>query len=232
MLYYKKSILIFIKFLIAQGLYVNAAYATHTFSILGQGNKAGIIELSVAVTPTEIDQNMAKTILVESFINEYQKPYLNILPADIGEGLKHWRGDNASVQKYYENYFAEELADFVNGHVHYWVQAKINGKLVGWATFQLEPSEPNAVYMNLLVVLPEYQNKGVGRTLVFSCMNLKQFNQPDTVHLLLRKKNEGGRIFYKKLGFFEDPQYHRADNFVDSTLLEGWSWTKDIANRQ
>lgn len=202
----------------------SASYANYAFTIKGQENQTGIIEL--VATPAEIDQFQARKILVASFINEYQKPYLNISPSDIGEGLISWHGETKSVQKYYEDYFASEFSEFANNKIDYWIQAKINGELVGWATFQKENLEPNAIYMNLLVVSPQFQNQGIGKELVFAFKHLPAFSQIDTVHLLLRIKNQGGRTFYKKLGFFVDPKYQRPDNFVDMKLLEAWTWTK------
>lgn len=201
-----------------------ATDAGYTFSIQGQENLLGLIEL--VASPDEIDQEGSKTILVESFLNEYQKAYLNISPSDIDASLSSWRGDNNSVQNYYEDFFATEFTDFVSAKIDYWVQAKINGKLAGWATFKREKSAVNALYMNLLIVSPEYQSKGIGRQLVFSCLNLPEFNRVDAIHLLLRKKSQGGRTFYKKLGFFADPNYQRAENYVDMELLEGWTWNK------
>jgi GNAT superfamily N-acetyltransferase len=75
--------------------------------------------------------------------------------------LVSWRDGERSVEKYYENYFKTELEEFCRGDLHYWMQATVDEKLVGWATFQREKLNPNEVYMNLLVVHPEYQKKGM-----------------------------------------------------------------------
>ena len=190
------------------------------FPIKGRGS-VGIIEL--VKNPCNIDKQAASFVLVESFIGEYEK-YL--LPHEISDGLTSWRDGDKSVQRYYENYFETELDDFFRGELHYWVQAKINGSLVGWATFQREKSEANAVYMNLLVVHPEYQKMGIGEQLVRSLVNLDEIPDLNAIHLLLRKKNRGGRTFYSKLGFNPDPGYQRDDNFVDLELLEGFTWKK------
>lgn len=171
--------------------------------------------------PDDIDQDAAKSILVESFIGEYSK-YL--LPEEIDSSLVSWRSGEHSVQKYYENYFASEFKEFSEGHLHYWVEARVNGKLAGFATFEHEHAEENAVYMNLLVVLPEYQGKGIGKQLVMSLLDQKIIPELSAIHLLLRQKNQGGRIFYSKLGFYEDPSYQRPDNYVDMNLLEALTW--------
>lgn len=190
----------------------------YCFPIKGQ-NSVGKIQL--VTNANHIDKMTARSVLVESFIGEYEK-YLS--PNDISDNLVSWRDGEKSVRKYYEDYFKTELEDFSHGHLHYWVQATIDGKLVGWATFQREQSDQNAVYMNLLVVHPEHQNKGVGEQLVKALVNLREIPDLNAIHLLLRKKNKGGRIFYSKLGFTSDPEYQRDDNFVNLDLLEGLTW--------
>lgn len=182
-------------------------------------NSAAKIEL--VHDPKSIDKEAAKSILVESFIGEYKK-YLS--PNEISHDLTSWHDGEKSVKKYYENYFETEFKEFSNGQLDYWVQATIKDKLVGWATFQREKSNPNAIYMNLLIVDPEHQRKGIGEQLVKALLNLCIIPNLSEIHLLLRKKNRGGREFYSKLGFYSDPEYKREDNFVDMNLLEGLTW--------
>ena len=192
----------------------------YSFSTKEEGS-VGVIRL--VKNPNQIDKDTARTILVESFIGEYQK-YL--APHEIGTELTSWREGNNSVRQYYENYFDTEFKEFSHGAIDYWVEATINGKLVGWATFQRERSNPNAIYMNLLVVHPEYQGRAVGSNLVYAPSNLRLMPDLSAIHLLLRKKNEGGRVFYSKLGFTVDPHYHRGENFVDLNLLEALTWRR------
>gem|GEM_PF-2330320 len=191
---------------------------SHRFAIKGQ-NSYGIIER--VKNPNQIDKESTESVLVESFIGEYEK-YLS--PNEVGDSLSSWRDGEQSVKKYYEDYFKTELEDFMRGDLHYWVQASVDGKLVGWATFQREKSDQNAVYMNLLVVRPEYQNKGIGAQLVNALVNLNEIQHLNAIHILLRKKNKGGKLFYSKLGFTSDPEYQREDNFVNLDLLEGFTW--------
>lgn len=171
--------------------------------------------------PEHIELDAARSVLVESFIGEYQK-YL--FPSDIDQKLTSWRGGNGSVAHYYEEYFRTELGEFLSGKLDYWVEARVCGKLVGWATFEREKSKPNAVYMNLLIVHPEHQGQAIGSNLVMSLCKLGVIPDLSTIHLLLRKKNKGGREFYSKLGFSSDPIYQREDNFVDLDLLEALTW--------
>ena len=180
-------------------------------------------QLRLLEHPEHIQQDSACGILVESFIGEY-KEYLS--PEDIDSTLTSWRIGENSVAAYYKKYFKTEFEDFLFGKFDYWVEARVNGKLAGWATFSREKSLQNAVYMNLLVVHPEYQGQSIGSNLVISLIRLGITPDLATIHLLLRRKNNGGRIFYSKLGFSPDPSYARADNFVDLNLLEALTWKK------
>ena len=185
-----------------------------------QGDVIGQIRL--LERPEHIEQDAARTILVESFIGEYEK-FLS--PNDIDLKLTSWRDGENSVAAYYEEYFKTEFGDFLSGKFDYWIEARVDGKLAGWATFEREESHHNsAVYMNLLVVHPKYQGLSIGSSLVASLMNLKLIPDLEAIHLLLRRKNNGGRVFYSKLGFESDPGYVRADNFVDLNLLEALTW--------
>ncbi|MDB6096264.1 MAG: hypothetical protein JWM09_542 [Francisellaceae bacterium] len=183
--------------------------------------KTDKIQLSFIRNSDEIDKKSAKTILINSFITEYRQ-YLK--PKEIDPNLHIWLGLNNknSVENYYSNYFDSEFHEFEKGNL-YWVEAKINKKLIGWATFEKNLIPTNSIYMNLLVVDPIHQKKGIGKALVYSVKKLKFLPTIKHINLLLRKKNKGGRIFYTKLGFKLDPNFKR-DNFVDISLLEGWTF--------
>lgn len=189
-----------------------------SFSLKNDG-RTGVLRL--LTRPEHIEHHVASTVLVESFIGEYQK-YLK--PQDIDSKLNRWRGGEGSVEHYYQEYYKDELNHFLAGKLDYWVEARIGGTLVGWATFERERSKRNAVYMNLLIVAPDCQGKAIGSQLVMSLIHLGLIPNLDSIHLLLRKKNEGGRIFYSKLGFSSDPNYVRNDNFVNPNLLEALTW--------
>lgn len=187
-------------------------------------NKKGEVigQLRVLERPELIQQQEACDILVASFIEEFRK-YLS--PRDIDPKLTSWRDKEHSVSAYYEECFRTEFKDFLSGKLDYWIEARIDEKLVGWATFEQEKNRHNAFYMNLLVVHPEYQGLSVGSNLVMSLITLKLIPDLAAIHLLLRIKNTGGRIFYSKLGFLPDPSYSRTDSFVDEALLEPLTWT-------
>ena len=173
------------------------------------------IRISVAQSTQDIDLDRARDILVSSFMDGYEDvPLVELNPEfkSIGD-----------VRRFYEDYFKEELSHFEEGHL-FWIQAFLNNKLVGWATFELEPLEKDAAYMNLLIVDPEYQRMGFGKRLTFSICSEELFPNIKAINLLIRKINLEGYNFYYKIGFFEC-DYHR-DNFVDPSLLTGLRWEK------
>lgn len=178
-------------------------------------------QLRLLTRPEHIQHQIASNVLVDSFIAEYQQ-YLQ--PQDISETLNTWRESESSVEEYYKKYYHEELEHFLAEKIDYWVEARVQGRLVGWATFVKEKTNNNELYMNLLIVAPDSQGKSIGTQLVNSLMLLGVIPHVDAIHLLLRKKNEGGRVFYSKLGFKPNPEYQRLGNFVDMNLLEAFTW--------
>lgn len=171
------------------------------------------IEIHFVKSAEEIDQVRSQEILVKSFMDGYEDVPL----VDLNPDFK----STGDVRRFYEEYFHEEFGHFKEGHLT-WVEAYFDSKLVGWATFELEPHEADAAYMNLLVVDPEFQGNGAGKELTFSICEL--FPNIKAINLLIRKVNAGGYKFYYKMGFF-DFDYER-DNFVDTSLLTGLRWEK------
>lgn len=174
------------------------------------------IRIIVAKSLSDIDPDKSRDVLVRSFMDAYEDVPLIELNPDFKS-----TGD---VRRFYENYFQEELEHFKQGHM-FWVQAFLNDKLVGWSTFELEPLEPNAAYMDLLIVTPEYQGIGIGRYLTFSICSEDLFPNVQAINLLVRKVNAEGFKFYHRLGFFEFD--YQRDNFVDTSLLTGLRWEKN-----
>ena len=166
----------------------------------------------------EIDQVVVKEILVKAFMTEYEDVPLS----DLNPSFK----STGDVRRFYEGYFESEFLHYKSGGL-IWVQAYIGERPVGFATFELETTEKKAAYMNLLVVHPDYQGQGIGKALAFSIMavhpNIRAIN------LLIRKINQGGHLFYEKIGFF-DHKVER-DNFVDPSLLTGMRWEKKMPPR-
>ncbi len=176
--------------------------------------------LKLITDANDIDQKASCDILVNSFIGEYSK---GMKPQDIDEKLNSWRDGEHSVQRYYQRYFEAEFNKFKNKQIPFWVCAYNGNKLVGWATF--EHHKNNAVYMDLLIVDPNEQRKGVGTQLVHSLLTLNVIPELTAIHLLLRRRNTGGRKFYvEKLGFYDDETFTRSDNYVNMELLTPLTW--------
>lgn len=201
-----QTFLYFTAFFVSASLYSDQIYTD------ASGN-----ELRIAVVKNWEDIQLEKSqdILVKSFMTAYEDiPLVQLSPQFSSTG---------DVRRFYKNYFREELEHYKNGHL-YWVEAFYNNELVGWATFELEPREENAAYMNLLVVDPSYQHKSIGRHLTFSICSDDLFPHVTAINLLIRKVNTEGYKFYYKIGFF-NYDYQR-DNFVDTSLLTGLRWEK------
>lgn len=165
-----------------------------------------------------IQKESARAILINGFIKEYMQ-YL--LPQDIDSKLHTWD----AVHEYYSQYFDTELEHFKDGKL-FWLQATIENEVVAWATYEREQHLIDSCYMNLLVVDPCFNRKGIGRELIQAVQKLNLLPHTKFINLLLRKKNKGGRLFYSKLGFKANPAFKR-DNFVDVSLLEGWTLKLD-----
>jgi ribosomal protein S18 acetylase RimI-like enzyme len=164
----------------------------------------------------EIDLIQGKDVLVRGFMTVYEDVPLIELNSEFKS-----TGD---VRRFYQNYFESELEHYKHGEL-IWVQAFEGEKLLGWATFQMEENKENAAYMNLLVIDPNEQRRGVGKYLTFSICSEDLYPQTQEINVLLRKINEDGRNFYENIGFV-DFDYNRQDNFVDISLLTGLRWTK------
>ncbi len=170
------------------------------------------IRLVFANSAQDIDLGRSREILVASFMKGYEDVPLT----ELNPNFKSI-GD---VRRFYEDYFVSELDHFKNGHL-FWVQAFDGEELLGWATFELEKSERDAAYMNLLTVDPAHQKRGVGKHLVFSiCSELPNIH---AINVLVRKVNVQGEQFYRQIGFTSF-DYPRDDNFVDPNLLSGFRW--------
>ena len=175
------------------------------------------VRIAVARTPGQIAIQEGKKILVESFMTVYEDVPL----ADLDPDFK----STGDVRRFYQNYFESEFAHFQHGSL-IWVQAFIEDKLVGWATFELE--ENNHAYMNLLAIDPAYQKRGIGKHLVFSICSEELFPDTEAINVLLRKVNLQARGFYERLGFLDAPGYQGKENFVDNNLLVPIQWSKCV----
>jgi GNAT superfamily N-acetyltransferase len=210
-------------FLLSAFISLNQTHAGKSYNFLTRDGRPASIELIEKID--EINEVVAKKVLIDSFTTEYQS-YLQ--PWEIRSDLKFWLSETGvpSVEQFYSDYFDSEYRTFRGGNL-FWVQAKIDDSVVGWATFEREKSQINAVYMDLLIVSPRFQRQGIGEQLIHSLIRLEVLPNLKTINLLLRKTNVGGHVFYPKLGFKFSPEYVREYNFVGMNVLEGWSLNLD-----
>lgn len=172
-----------------------------------EGKEVRIVPVKSA---DEIDYDQSKDLLVRSFLRGYEDVPLVELNPDFRS-----IGD---MRRFYEGYFDSELEHYSHGGL-VWIQAFQEEKLVGWATFELEKID--AAYMNLLIVDPDAQGRGIGKHLTFSIRSL--YPEVQDINLLIRKVNIEGWRFYQKIGF-KNSEYKR-ENFIDTSLLSGMSWS-------
>lgn len=189
----------------------------YEFPVKGQ-NRNCVIKLA---TKAKKIAPQAPVVLSNGFIDEYLVQQ-RLSPNQLGSDLQ----TKEDVERFYKNYFEEEKEKFSDGVIHFWVEAFVDNELVGWATFRREGSDSNAVYMELLVVSPEYKGKGIGSQLVFSLIHLNEIPDLHAINLELRILNAGGRVFYEKLEFYKNPGYVSGPNAVESHLLEVYTWHK------
>ncbi len=175
------------------------------------------IRLSVANSVDSIDVEQGKDVLVRAFMTGYEDVPLVELNPDFKS-----IGD---VRRFYERYFDSELEHYKLGEL-IWIQAFEGDRLVGWATFEMETDQKDAIYMNLLAVDPNAQRRGVGKHLTFSLLSPEFYPHLREIRLLVRRVNQQGRKFYEKIGFSEF-DYDRQDNFVDPALLTGLRWVQE-----
>ncbi len=85
-------------------------------------------------------------------------------------------------------------------------------KLVAFAIF--EKWEEQTYYLAEMAVLPEYQQKGIGKQLVFSIFDKDL--EANKIVLVTEQKNKSAQAFYEKIGFkrssFQHPNYPK--NFI------------------
>ena len=105
--------------------------------------------------------------------------------------------------------FEDEAALFHRGEM-IWIGAYSRKVLVGWASFQKLPLPENGVFVTKLYVDPEFQNRGIGKTLLLSIKTDPQL-LPETkkIYLTSHLAFRDSIRFYKRIGFVENTR-HRA----------------------
>ena len=99
-------------------------------------------------------------------------------------------------------YKIEDLTKYINNENSYGFIAKLNNKIVGFATtyMLLKPDGRRVLYLDTIDVMPEYQGKGYGTKLIsFVCEFGKSINCYK-MYLITNKSNISACKCYEKAG--------------------------------
>lgn len=164
-------------------------------------DQSSIQEIQYAWKGTS-DMQVLHDLFLKSFLQNYQK--LGLTKKDLGTD---------DITKVLNDYWDEEVASLKSNHVH-WIVAKSDGKVVGYASFNMEDA-PQEVYIQLLCVDPAYQKQGIGKKLLYSI--LQQDQTIKKLSLVTRRVNSSAIAFYQRLGFKENPSINKKAN-IDKKL--------------
>lgn len=106
-------------------------------------------------------------------------------------------GDDENTQ-----YKIEDLAKYINNENSYGFIAKLDNKIVGFATayMLLKPDGRKVLYLDTIDVMPEYQGKGYGTELIlYACEFGKSINCYK-MYLITNKSNISACKCYEKAG--------------------------------
>ena len=110
-----------------------------------------------------------------------------------------------NVEVFLNKVFDSEVEDLNSKttKVHF-LSAVKNGKVVGFASFNLEGND--AIYLRLMSVDPDYARQGIGKALVFKAREV--LPQARKYVLMTRLVNTTAIGFYKALGFAQTTYLH------------------------
>ncbi len=100
----------------------------------------------------------------------------------------------------------------------------IQGRIVGYAVGALLPPAPFEAELEAIVIHPEMQRRGYGRTLLQAVQNWCRHRQATTLRLEVRASNLAAAQLYMAAGFFtagRRPGYYRAP--PEDAVLMQWS---------
>lgn len=150
------------------------------------------------------DLKIIQTIFYKSFV---EKAYKNLSSFDLKLKADYFRAkypisnDRDIVKYFVKEIAAAEIIDIAAGKLQC-VLARLNGKIVGCATFKVKP-ETATLYIDLLAVLPNYASFGIGSSIIENMQ--RKFPHLNGIVLYTRKILTGSEIFYGKLGFEQKP---------------------------
>ncbi len=115
--------------------------------------------------------------------------------------------------------FDDEVNDLANKALKVcFVTARKKGKVVGFASFNLEGND--TIYVRLMAVDQDYWRQGIGKALIFKAREV--IPQARKYILMTRQVNTTAIEFYKKLGFKETTYLHAG---LDPKKYVGYEYT-------
>lgn len=151
----------------------------------------------------------AESLFMESFFEIYSKIPLAKF-GNIKAEVDTKAGNDAAITKFLQKAFNNEVEALEKNEILCCI-AKINGEVIGFATFE-KTKNPEEIYVSQLAVAQEFQGKGIGRQLIFSILEKQKGIKKMVV--ITRKVNEVAKKFYHAIGFktssYMHPDYNPA----------------------
>jgi ribosomal protein S18 acetylase RimI-like enzyme len=179
-----------VMFLALSSLTVSA----HQNDIKKQNNELQVNAQLEWISSTQ-ELEKARTAFLKAFSNIYKDIPLEVLRIK-------------NMNDFLNEAFNDEIADMHNSKQKvYYVLAKVDNKVIGFASFN-ETEKKGEVYIRQLAVDPEFARKGTGSKLVFSIK--EQVPHMNRFVLVTRKVNQCAQQFYKKIGFKVSDYIHEG----------------------
>jgi ribosomal protein S18 acetylase RimI-like enzyme len=199
----------------------NLSHANLTFKT-GDGEDGHIV---IASNITEVESD--KAVFIESLQNAYEKVAYTDLNSKFksGEDVTNW------LNAYFDEEVQEVKRGMDQGTVFY-VRAFLGVRPVGFASFQVEPTTANSVYVRQMMIHPKYQRKGIGKHLLFSIKNDENL-LPETrsIYLITRILNGKAIEFYKRNDFTFSKYMHEGYDLKKYIGLE-WHAQSDQVEKK
>lgn len=158
----------------------------------------------------------------DSNFNEDKKLYLKVYPG-FGSAKQKYFDDGNEYLEYFFNNLSENLQQGKSAYI----RAYANNRLVGYAAYDIHwrteyPTWKKCIYVDHILIDPDYQKTGIGKELLFSIFKDNQIaEQFDSIAALVEwYAIPNPKKFYQKIGF----EYVENPGF--STKGDLYKWVK------
>jgi len=151
-----------------------------------------------------------KVLKNEIQIVEYKEHFAKSLADMWNESREFWSGDTTV---YTEDVIRSEVAK--NGYIVSYI-ALAGEKVIGFCGVKPSSNDPDALYVRLLNVHPDYHGKGIGKAMLDLTIKLTIAERKSRVDLYTWAGNIEAMPLYKRMGFFweDNPSYTHLTNFM------------------